>query len=269
MKRVAIHSVPRSGSTWLGSIFDSHPEVIYKYQPLFSYRFKGALTTESTKEDIVDFFLKMSATPDDFTDQQTAKNKGIVPVFSKIKASCLVYKEVRYHHILSNLLMQDDEVFVIGLIRNPLSTLYSWWEAPREFRKDLGWNFDNEWRLAPSKNQGHKEEFYGYEKWKEVAQLFQLLRQKYPERFYLLHYNKLLSETESEVHKVFDFVGLEMNRQTLSFISASKQRDEADAYAVYKKKNNDRIWQGKLPNTVVQAVTKDLMGTPLAIYLDE
>ena len=25
MKRIAIHSVPRSGSTWLGSIIDAHP----------------------------------------------------------------------------------------------------------------------------------------------------------------------------------------------------------------------------------------------------
>ena len=37
MKNVAIFGVPRSGTSWLGQIFNSSPMVAYRFQPLFSY----------------------------------------------------------------------------------------------------------------------------------------------------------------------------------------------------------------------------------------
>jgi len=267
MKRVAIHSVPRSGSTWLGAILDSHPEVIYKFQPLFSYRFKGALSASSSKEEIVKFFATISETPDAFIDQIEAKAKGIVPIFPKGNPECIVYKEVRYHNILPNLLEQDKEAMAIGLIRNPLSVLSSWRHAPREFREDLNWNFLEEWWDAPSKNQGRVEEFYGYAKWKTVAMLFHDLKDRYPNRFYIIRYSDLLRSTMEEVTKLFDFVGLSMADQTISFINSSKEREIEDPYSVYKKKSDDMSWMGRLPDTIVHAVQQDLKDTPLEIYI--
>ena len=43
MKRIAIHSAPRSGSSWLGQILNSSPKVCFRFQPLFSYAFKDYL----------------------------------------------------------------------------------------------------------------------------------------------------------------------------------------------------------------------------------
>ena len=43
MKRIAIHSVPRSGSSWLGQILNSSLKVCFRFQPLFSYAFKDYL----------------------------------------------------------------------------------------------------------------------------------------------------------------------------------------------------------------------------------
>jgi hypothetical protein len=40
MHHVAIFGCPRSGTSWLGQIFNSAPAVQYRYQPLFSYEFK-------------------------------------------------------------------------------------------------------------------------------------------------------------------------------------------------------------------------------------
>ena len=145
MQRVAVHSVPRSGSTWLGSIFDSHPNVIYKYQPLFSYRFKEMLNTQSSKEDIQHFFLTISKTFDPFTDQIEAKQKGIVPSFKKHEIKAVVYKEVRYHYILKNLLKSDRNIKVIGLIRNPFAVISSWLKAPKEFKESEGFNLGVCW----------------------------------------------------------------------------------------------------------------------------
>ena len=43
MKRIGLHGVPRSGTSWLGNIFNSSPDLTYKHQPLYSYAFKNYL----------------------------------------------------------------------------------------------------------------------------------------------------------------------------------------------------------------------------------
>lgn len=149
--RIAIHSVPRSGSTWLGAIFDSHPNVKYAYQPLFSYAFKNYLNADATKQNILSFFQKLEESDDAFINQDETKKAGIVPEFNKMAINAIAYKEVRYHHILENALRVDSELKVVGLIRNPMATIYSWYKAPKEFRPDLGWKLNDEWRFAPKK----------------------------------------------------------------------------------------------------------------------
>ncbi len=258
MKRIAIHSVPRSGSTWLGSIFDSSPNVLYKYQPLFSYALKGSLTPESSTEEIKVFFSKLEQTEDVFIEQKEAKEKGIVPKFHKESLSTIVYKEVRYNNILKNLLLKDEEIKIIGLIRNPLAVLSSWYKAPREFRKDLGWKFEEEWRFAEKKNQNKPEEFFGYEKWKQTAHLFEQLNKEYPERFYLVKYEDLLNKTEETVKQLFNFSNLNYTKQTEEFINASKNKHNDDVYSVFKIKTDNNNLQKFLPQQIIEEVNKDL-----------
>ena len=266
--RIAIHSVPRSGSTWLGSIFDSHPNIIYRDQPLFSYAFKDYLDETSSKSDIKSFFIEISQSDDEFINQVKEKSLGIVPSFKK-DTSCntIAYKEVRYHHLLEHLLKIDDGLTVVGLIRNPLATIYSWYKAPKEFRNDLGWKFEDEWRFAEKKNHGQKEEFNGYEKWKEAATMFQMLQKKYPGRFILVNYNELLQNSLKITEKIFSFCGLEIHDQTKDFVTASKKKQVDDRYSVYKTKVNDMEWEGSLPDKVEKYIVDDLSGTPLEVYL--
>lgn len=269
MKYIAIHSVPRSGSTWLGSIFDSHPEVIYKYQPLFSYAFKSALSPHSTTDEIARFFQQIATRDDDFLDQMEAKKRGVVPQFKKTTPRAVVYKEVRYHHLLENLLSKQPELRLITLIRHPLATLYSWWKAPKEFRADLGWQFTEEWKWAPKKNQGRPEEYNGYEKWKEAAYLFEQLQSRWPERCMIVTYAELLHDTETTVRTLFGRCGLDFADQTAAFIAKSKSSAVDDAYGVYKTKRKDNAWQGQLSQSIVSYVLKDLKDTALEKYLQE
>ncbi|NJL77037.1 MAG: hypothetical protein HC892_20510 [Saprospiraceae bacterium] len=86
MQRIAIHSVPRSGSSWLGHILNSSPEVTYKYQPLFSYELKDYLSDNSSIETIDGFFNKLFFTNDEFTNQKKELASGKAPNFNKDKA---------------------------------------------------------------------------------------------------------------------------------------------------------------------------------------
>jgi len=255
MKKIAIHSVPRSGSSWLGQIFNSSPHVIFKYQPLFSYAFKDFLNEKSSRKEIDKFFKEIAIRNDDFLDQTYQIEKGNNPVFKKNEnPDFTVYKEVRYHHILSNMLKVDPDVKVVGLIRNPFAVINSWLKSPREFRSDLGWNVNEEWRYANKKNSNKKEEFYGFEKWKEVCLLFNELHVKYPDRFYLLKYDDLLHKTNEIAHDLFMFFEIPINNQTEEFINSSRAINKEDPYSVFKIKKEDDKWKGELEETIAKQI---------------
>ncbi len=162
-----------------------------------------------------------------------------------------------FHNILENLLNQDDDLKIVGLIRNPFSVLNSWLRAPKEFKKDLEWEIEEEWRLAPKKNLNLPEEFNGYEKWKKAAFLFLDLEKRFPERFYLLNYDSLLTNKLTTVKDVFSFCNLEMTQQTLDFLNRSSKENDEDAYSVFKKKSKDDDWRTELPLSIIEEIETD------------
>lgn len=258
MVKIAIHSVPRSGSTWLGNIFNSHPNVNFNFQPLFSYAFKDLLNENSNNEKINFFFSSLAQSKDPFINQLASIEKNLIPRFEKsAEFTHVCYKEVRYHNILANLLKVSPDIKVIGLIRNPFATINSWLRANKEFRKDLDWKIEDEWKYAPSKNLDKPEEFNGYNKWKEVA--FQLINFKslYPDNFYLLNYDDLLSNLEKTIEKLFHFCNLEMSIETLDFLNKSTNKNMLDAYSVYKLKNSDDQWKVQLSRYIIDEIMHD------------
>lgn len=255
MKRLAIHSPPRSGSTWLGAIFDSHPSVIYKHQPLFSYTFKDYLGFESTQEDIKTFFHELASTQDDFLDRTKQKEEGVFPQFEKTSTEAVVYKEVRYHHLLAYLLATDPQLRVIGLLRNPVGTIHSWLSIPKEF--DPSWDSLKQWEYAPKRNQGRPEEYFGYQKWKEVAWMFQYLSQAYPDRFVSITYEALNDAPKDIAQALFSFGGLEWNMQTEDFLSQSTSTASEATYGVYRKKKKSYRHADRLQPEIKQAILED------------
>lgn len=257
LKKIVLHSVPRSGSTWLGSMLDSSSKTIYRYQPLFSYTHKSQLSQFSSIKDINLFFEDIKNTSDKFVLQEEAIKKGLVPKFNKGNPTHIVYKEVRYHHILENLLIQDNDINVIGLVRSPFSVINSWLQAPKEFKSELGWKVEEEWKKAPSKNLERIEEYNGYEKWKEVTNLFLNLEKKFPNRFHLVNYSNLVSNKMETLKGIFDFCNLPFSEQTQDFLKKSSRKNNEDAYAVYKTKNNDLSWKKTLPTYIVDSIKSD------------
>lgn len=267
LKRIAIHSVPRSGSTWLGSIFDSSPNTAYRFQPLFSYGHKSQLKPNSATTEIDQFFNDILNTKDSFALQEEAIHKDLVPRFSKSAPTHLVYKEVRYHNILENLLAVDPDVKVIGLVRNPYSVINSWLKAPKEFRIDLGWEINEEWQFAQKKNLNRPEEFNGFNKWIEATLLFMRLQNEYPDRFFLLNYKNLQADTLNYVSQLFDFSEIELSKQTIDFINKSKSKNVSNAYGVFRKNHNENKWKAELPDYIIRAINSRLNGTDLEQFI--
>lgn len=268
MQKIAIHSVPRSGSSWLGEIINSSPEVSYAYQPLFSYEFKSALDENSSLSSIDQFYKNLSLSNNDFITQSQDRKEKLKPIFEKSTITHIAYKEVRYHYILENMLIQDPNQKVIGLIRDPLAVLKSWKNAPREFRVDLKWDFEKEWNFAKLKNEEKKEEYFGFEKWKETATYFEKLKNTYPDNFLCVFYSDLLNDTESEVFRIFEFLNIPITKQTLNFIKESKTKEKVGTYSVYKNKPSINH-SASLPENIVKAVKNDCSRLGLSKYINE
>ena len=265
MKNLAIFGVPRSGTSWLGQIFNSHPDVVMRFQPLFSFQHKGRLSDQSSAEEVRQFYQEIEQSTDEFVLMQSEFHRNY-PVFQKShKPTHLLFKETRYLNIVENILRQCSEIRIIGLVRDPLSVLASWMNAPKEFSQE--WNIEQEWRLAQKKNGGLPEEFYGFEKWKEVAISFFKFKELYPEQFRMARYDKLNASPEETTRELFNFAGLAYHPQVDEFILASRSVHHEDPYSVFKGKKKDSQASITLPLDIQNEVRRELKGTPLQSFL--
>lgn len=236
---IAIFGAPRSGTTWLGQLFNSSPNTLYRYQPLFSYEFKDYLNEFSKSNDINNFHYELTEASSEFVLTNIQ--------FPKDKVTHLVWKEVRYHHITENLLKNSD-IKVVYIKRTPIEVLNSWYQAPKEFNKE--WDIQSEWRYAPSKNLNKAEEFNGFEKWLEVNKIHHNNKLNFPNKVHIVDYSYLKSDTVNCIKDIFDFCNLPYSKQTESFIIDSTNRHDNDSYSVYKSRNLDI----KLPTNIINEI---------------
>jgi len=267
-KIVSIHGAPRSGTSWLGQIFDSSPEVRYKFQPLFSYSFKDRINIASNRKEILQFFEDLYNYPkDNFLDQLERKRKNQYPIFKvkKERPKYLVTKMIRYHFLVPNLLDFLDNIFIVAIIRNPCAAINSWRKAPREFLSQ--WNFESEWYFGQSMNNFRPEQYYGFNRWKESSKLFIEMERKYPSLCKSIKYEKLVSDPYYITRKLFNFVGLDLTESTNQFIKASTSLAQDDPYSVYKGKKEINEWKSELNEKIIKKVYEELEGTEFEKYL--
>lgn len=266
---IAIHGPPRSGTSWLAQLFDSSPELVYKYQPLWSRSFRGAIHSRSEKEEMKGFFHELFHYKDDFLDREGLKAKGHYPRFHKEEERVLCMKHVRFHYLIPRFceLFEKEELQVVGIIRHPCAYLNSWRKAPREFLPE--WDFRTEWRYAPRYNLFRPEEYYGFHRWKEVAKLFLVMKEWYPEQFTYIHYEDLVRDPEGRTREIFEWTGIPFKDQTLEFIERSTRESHENEYSVFKGRKDPNEWKEELDPEIVEEVLRDLEGTELACFLKE
>jgi len=265
---IAIWGVPRSGTTWLGQIFNSSPNTLFRYQPLFSYAFKNYISNISTLEEIISFLDGITETKDDFILHGLAdrQERNYLDFDKAESPTHLVMKHVRYHNIIENLLKKINNIKIIGIIRHPCATINSWIRADKEFNP--AWNPLEEWQFAEKKNMQKAEEYYGFEKWKEAVLNFVALQQKYPDNVYLLKYEELNHAPLYVIKDIFSFSCLQLETQTINFINRSTS-ELGGTYSVFRKKCGDNTWKHQLSPLIIEKIYQDLTGTEFEEYLNE
>ena len=249
---VSIHGVPRSGTSWLGQIVNSHPNVI---------------TLQSNRNTIGAFLEELyKVKDDDFILNKEEIDQKIYPVFKKVPSpNFLVMKMVRYHHLIEKFIKDIDQIKIIGIVRNPCAVINSWIQAPKEFNKE--WNPLEEWRHASQKNKGRIEEFYGFEKWKAVANMFLDFKDKFPQQFYLIQYEALVNNLQRETNKLFKFIGIDMQSQVIEFIKYSQKYHNDHPNSVFKKPNVKDRWKLELCPFIKKKIVKEVCTTRLERFL--
>ncbi|HYW77873.1 MAG TPA: sulfotransferase [Gammaproteobacteria bacterium] len=265
---IGVHGAPRSGTSWLGQLFNSSEHVAYRYQPFFSHAFRGRITGSSTAPEMRRVFREMLESRDSFLLQSGKQRLADEELeFPKSDISHLVYKEVRFHHLLPHLLQSLPDFKAVGIIRDPRAVVWSWANAPREF--DPAWSLRVEWRSARKKNAGLDENWYGFERWKELALLFLKLESSYPDRFCTIRYERLVWDMRDEIESIFDFCDLPVSEQTVAFVRESTTRDDRDTYGVHRghSRMTGQEWQSRLDREISRQITEELLGTPLEEFL--
>jgi hypothetical protein len=267
---LSVHGAPRSGTSWLGQILNSHPAVAYRYQPLFAWAYRGRLTPDSTREEVHGLLADWLATQDDFVLQRGAARLGPTPEFAeKDRApSLLVTKMVRYHHLLPVLFAHVPGLRVVGIVRHPCAVVSSFLRTPREWRAE--WDADREWRSAPSKNQGRSEEYYGFERWKQLTERFLELAVEHPGGFLGVRYEALVADPLRQTERIFAFAGLEVGPQTRAFLETSRSgRDLSHDHGVFKHPQVVNRWRDELDERIRHEIEEELAGGPLERFLCE
>jgi hypothetical protein len=256
LKKIAVFGVPRSGTSWLGEILNSHQEVLYRYQPLFSHGHKGKLHDRSTGEEIDAFFEEIRYSTDEFALRGGAFHQDY-PIFLKSESpKCIAFKETRYLNIIPNLLEQANSLLLIGILRHPIEVLHSWMNAPKEFAPN--WDIRSEWRDAPLKNQNRPEEYYGYHRWKEAYFSFSELEARFPSTFKMVRYSTLRANTIKTTEEIFSFCGLGMSAQIIDFIEESSKRHDENPYSVFRSRAGKEGWKRELPKDIIYEIERDL-----------
>ena len=257
--------VARSGTSWLGQIFDSSPEVRFSFQPFFSYEFKNKVNEDSTQSEFDQLLKDIYNCDSSFLTQEDKRKSGEYPTFKKTSnTGNMVFKENRYQYIIEPLMRKCHKVQLVGIIRNPNAVLNSWMKNPKEFPSES--DPMKEWRFGDCKNRGH-EDFFGYYKWKETSNLYLDLQSKWPSRVYVLKYEDLVCSTVEVVKDLFDFCKINFNNQTEDFICKSTNNHNDSPYSVYKNKLVVSQWKEELDSYIIKEIINDLSGTRLAQFI--
>lgn len=207
MKPLFILSLPRSGSTLVQRILATHPDISTASEPwillpyLYSIRNHGIYTEYVHSESVtaIEDFIK--ELPNGKQDYFGAIRKCALHLYKKASKTETTYfldKTPRYHLVIDDLIQMFPDGKFIFLWRNPLGVAASIIET---------WG-NSKWNL-------HR---YKVDLFDGLNNLL-MASEKYKERIHEIKYEDLLSQPDKEMKRLFDYIELEYDPQTLNNFS--------------------------------------------------
>lgn len=266
MRTIIVVGMPRSGTSWLGQIVNSHPEVAFRTEPLFSYRFKNVISPDSTDLDIQNFFDVLLESGDDaFLMQQHHVDSGAYPNFLKVSPSCLAYKTSRHHELLERFLASKLDIHVVGIVRHPCGAINSWIHSQKEFLQKRC-SVEQDWNSGTCRKDGVGE-YWGFNDWLSTTKNFLALNERF-RAFSLVRYSDLVRDPIGTSKVIFGEIGLRWNPQTEEFLGLSHSVHNDDPYAVYKSKDVNERWRRELDMVLIDEITERTIKHGLKQFLD-
>ena len=268
-KVISIHGAPRSGTTWLGQLMSLHPKSVFRYQPFFSYAFKGQVTLESESNLVRETIDEIFKSDDPFVTQKESHQlgKSLVSTTSS-SPEILVMKSVRYHELIEKLIQCDPRVNIIGIVRNPCATINSWLRTSREFKAE--WSPIEQWESASLKNNGSNSEYWGFTQWLMLTKLLLSLEKIYPNRVKVVQYERLVESIEPTLTSLFDWANIKISTDLLDIALKSQETDDvAHDYQVTKNPRVATRWKSELEPEIRSQIRERIEDSPLiSTYFD-
>ena len=266
MQLVYLHSPPRSGSTWLQMVFEAHPAVRTRYQPFFSYDFKGELKHDMSQKEFADLVDRINRSDNDFISMKADYHQGDFPVYPKGDLTHLLLKQTHYHNYMATLLTLEPTSKMICLLRHPCGTINSVLKTSRECKGD--WRMTDEWMTGARKNDGKDENYFGYQKWIEFAHDALVLKKAFPDRVLIVMYEDFFGKCAKDtILKLFDFVALPLADTVWKFVEDSSTKHDTSSTGVHKNPSVVRAWKTELDPEIISYIQKDVIERPISLYL--
>lgn len=265
MNRAILLGAPRSGTTWLGEILNASPQVAYRYQPLHAWSFASKVHAQSSRSEIEKFFEDLLEATDPYVTKLRSSAFGAqLPSFRKVTLTHLVFKETHHPAVCSRIVQMTDDTKLVGLIRDPVDCLASWWNVENEFADE--WSIAEEWLDAPSKNRNRVGQVAGFSGWLEVVKTLLALRDAAPRKTHLISYESLLRDPHYVVAKLFNDLELPVDSQVVDFICSSTSREDPSPYGVFRAGPGPRP-RGELPGEIAEEVRRRTREEGLSEFL--
>ena len=265
MKTIIITGMPRSGTSWLGQIINSDPKVLFRTEPLFSYRFKNLINPRSSCNEVNSFLANLIHLDDNFILQKENEATGYYPMFNKEKTNILSFKTTRHFELLEKYLKCVPNINIVAVIRHPCGAINSWIKTYNEFQKK-GCEIEADWKTGGMrKNQ--IGEYWGFDDWITSTKFFFILANAH-KNFHIVKYSNLVKKPEVATAKLFYSLGLHPTSQTMNFLNESHGRHDANPYSVFKNKSVLESWRNELSSNISNTILAEASKAGLSEFLE-
>lgn len=257
MKILFLSGIARSGTSWLGKIFASHPEVLYHFEPFNLVQERKNLDGRLKFWTLLPELEKLKLADKD----EEAINKLAIPLdrFWDVRDRTLDRRPY-FPQPQQPKLMAIKEDFtgvveicayfgqVIQIVRDPRAVLNS---------------LINHTRFG--RHYGAKSVA---ERWAEKNSRFLDLQQAQPDRFKVVKYEELCQRPIPVAQDLVEWAGLSFSKPVTNFLNASHSKHRPGHYEVYKNPTHTmNDWRLKLSPAIQEVVLGQVRGSRVAVEL--